>query len=77
VPVSAVEKAFKSIGTLAAIEVTERNGFGALGGRVEKLEIVGTSGATVSVGPGALEALVAAGNPAHCASDWYGVSNGP
>jgi hypothetical protein len=72
-----VEKTFKSVGKLAAIDVTQRNGLGALGGRVETVEIVGTSGSVLVVPSAALEALLAASNPDHCASDWYGVSNGP
>jgi hypothetical protein len=77
VPMNVVEKTFKSVGKLAAIDVTQRNGLGALGGRVETVEIVGTSGSVLVVPSAALEALLAASNPDHCASDWYGVSNGP
>jgi hypothetical protein len=77
VPVTAIEKAFKSAGKLASIDITGRNGLGALGGRVETLVITGTSGTELSVPSWSLEPLLAAANPDHCASDWYGVSNGP
>ena len=77
VPVHAVEKAYESVGKLAAVEVTQRNGLGALGGRVETIEIVGTSGAKLSVPSYELEPLLARANPDHCASDWFGVVNGP
>jgi hypothetical protein len=77
VPVSALEDAFKSIGKLAAVEVTQRNGLGALGGRVETVELLGTTGATISVPAYELGALLAGNNPDHCTSDWFGVTNGP
>ena len=60
VPVSAVEKAFPSVGTLAAVDVTQRNGVGPLGGRVETVEIIGTTGAEVSAAASALGALLGA-----------------
>ncbi|MGA3216965.1 MAG: SpoIID/LytB domain-containing protein [Acidimicrobiales bacterium] len=77
VPVRAIEKQFSSVGKLAAVTVTERNGLGALGGRVESVEIVGTSGADVSVPGFELGSLLAGNNPDHCSSDWFGVTNGP
>ncbi len=77
VPVAAFEKAFPSVGQLAAVEVTARNGLGALGGRVETVEIVGTTGAEVEASDSALGALLDTNNQDHCASDWYAVTNGP
>lgn len=77
ITVHAIEKAFKSVGPLAAIEVTGRNGVGALGGRVESLEIVGTAGVTLAIPSYELGPLIAAGNPDHCSSDWFAVTNGP
>jgi hypothetical protein len=76
VPVSAVEKTFPSVGKLSAVEVTKRNGLGALGGRAETVELLGTSGAKVVVSAYELEPLLAANNPNFCVSDWYGVNNG-
>jgi len=77
VPVRSVEKAFKSVGKLADVHVTQRNGIGALGGRVESVEIVGISGARLSVPAYELGPLIAGNNRFHCASDWYAVTNGP
>ena len=77
VPVRSVEKTFPSVGKLAAVEVTQRNGLGSLGGRVETVEIVGTTGAKVSVSSYALGPLLAESNPDYCVSDWYAVTNGP
>jgi hypothetical protein len=77
VPVGAVEKAFPSVGKLASIKVTRRNHLGALGGRAETVEIVGTTGAKVSISAYSLEPLLADNNPDLCASDWFGVTNGP
>ncbi|MGD0984015.1 MAG: SpoIID/LytB domain-containing protein [Acidimicrobiales bacterium] len=77
VPVPAVEKAFPSVGRLAAVEVTQRNGLGPLGGRVENVAIVGTTGTVVFAPVAALAALIGANNQGYCASDWYGVTNGP
>ena len=77
VPVSALEKAFKSLGKLAEVVITKRNGHGALGGRVESVEIVGTTGLTMTVPSWALGPFLANHNPKHCTSDWYAVTNGP
>jgi hypothetical protein len=77
VPVRAIEKAFASVGKLAAVQVTQRNGLGPLGGRVEDVTFVGTTGFKLAASPGALGALLAANNPDNCVSDWYGVTNGP
>jgi SpoIID/LytB domain protein len=48
VPVSAFESTLSSIGTLEQVDVTERNGLGRFGGRVEEVEVVGDEG-SVSV----------------------------
>jgi hypothetical protein len=77
VPVRAIEKAFPSVGELAAVEVTQRNGLGSLGGRVDTVAVVGTNGAVVSVPVAAMEALIGANNQGDCSSDWFGLTNGP
>jgi SpoIID/LytB domain protein len=48
VPVSSITAAWPQIGTLESIEITSRNGYGDYGGRVNTMQIVGSS-ATVSV----------------------------
>jgi hypothetical protein len=75
--VRAIEKAFPSVGELAAVEVTQRNGLGSLGGRVDTVAVVGTNGAVVSVPVAAMEALIGANNQGDCSSDWFGLTNGP
>ncbi|MHB8264176.1 MAG: SpoIID/LytB domain-containing protein, partial [Acidimicrobiales bacterium] len=50
VPVSAVEQAYSSIGTLVSITATKRNGLGSLGGRVLGLQITGTTGTVNTTG---------------------------
>ena len=77
VPVSAIENAFPSTGRLAALAVTKRNGLGALGGRAETVEILGTTGVELTVPAYELGWLLAKNNPNYCASDWFGVTNGP
>jgi SpoIID/LytB domain protein len=44
VPVSDIESTFSSIGALEQVEVTQRNGLGHFGGRVEEMELVGDAG---------------------------------
>ena len=44
VPVSDIESTLSSIGTLEQVDVTERNGLGQFGGRVEEMEVVGDEG---------------------------------
>jgi SpoIID/LytB domain protein len=44
IPVGQVEVAFPSIGALQAIDVTQRNGLGQIGGRVEEMLVVGGAG---------------------------------
>jgi SpoIID/LytB domain protein len=45
---SSIEAAYPQIGTFLRLQVTARNGYGDLGGRVESLELVGTA-ATVTL----------------------------
>ena len=71
IPVATIDKAFPSIGKLSAIKVTARNGYGTLGGRVETLQVVGTTGATLSMGVGEFIATLGLD------SDWFTVTNGP
>ncbi len=50
VPVSTIEAAFPSIGTLALISVTSRNGLGEWGGRVVSIQVRGTKGQVTVTG---------------------------
>jgi peptidoglycan hydrolase-like amidase len=71
VPVTAVEKMFPAIGELASVKVTARNRHGAYGGRVESIEVVGTTGKTDTV----------SGNTwmfdFGFDSNWFAVTDGP
>jgi hypothetical protein len=44
VPASEIESTLSSIGTLEQVDVTQRNGLGQMGGRVEEVEVVGEAG---------------------------------
>lgn len=67
VPVSKVETLWPAIGTLTQITVTERNGLGADGGRVKKLQIEGTTGRVTLTGDDFRRAL-------DLKSDWFSVA---
>ncbi len=54
IPRAAIEARWPSLGTLESIEVTDRNGLGAWGGRVEGIRLVGSDG-NVDVGFGLSE----------------------
>jgi SpoIID/LytB domain protein len=44
VPASKIESTLSSIGTLEQVDVTQRNGLGQMGGRVDEIEVVGEAG---------------------------------
>ncbi len=44
IPLSRIEAAFPKVGAVQQVQVTQRNGLGQLGGRVEELEVVGSQG---------------------------------
>ncbi len=67
VPVSSIQAAYPQIGTLTGITVTQRNGLGDLGGRVEQMTIAGTSGTATDTGDG-FEAKLG------LKSDWFALS---
>ncbi len=50
VPVSAIQAAYPSIGTLSALDVTARNGYGDWGGRVEEMTVQGSAGSVQVTG---------------------------
>ncbi len=66
VPVSSVQAAYPQIGTLTSITVTQRNGLGDLGGRVEQMTIAGTSATATDTGDGFAAKL-------GLKSDWFAV----
>jgi SpoIID/LytB domain protein len=70
VPVAAVESAYPSVGTLASVQVTQRNGFGDLGGRVLEVRVSGPSGSVTVTGADFAYAL-------GLMSDWFAVTDGP
>jgi peptidoglycan hydrolase-like amidase len=67
IPVSSIQSAYPQIGTLTSLTVTQRNGFGDLGGRVEQMTIAGTSGTATDTGDGFAAKL-------GLKSDWFAVS---
>ena len=70
VPVSSIEAAYPQIGTLTSISVSQRNGLGDLGGRVEQVVIAGTSGTATDIGDGFASNL-------GLKSDWFAVGSQP
>jgi SpoIID/LytB domain protein len=70
IPVSAIDATYPQIGTLESFDVTERNGLGDFGGRVEMLTLQGSSGSVSMTG----DQFAATFN---LDSDWYTVSDQP
>ncbi len=60
-----VTRAYPQIGTPRSIQVTARNGYGDMGGRVEKVRITGSSGSVEVTGNGARTAF-------GLKSNWFG-----
>ncbi|MGH9000272.1 MAG: SpoIID/LytB domain-containing protein, partial [Acidimicrobiia bacterium] len=79
VPVEVIEAAHPEIGTLLAVDVTERNGLGAMGGRVGQLRLRGTDGRATLSGEDFrfLYPYSSALRPAGLRSDWFQVLNNP
>jgi SpoIID/LytB domain protein len=50
VPAATIDLAYPQIGTFESLQVTARNGLGDFGGRVEAVEVVGTSGSVTVTG---------------------------
>ena len=61
----AVKRAYPQIGTPRNIQVTARNGYGSMGGRVDKVRITGSSGSVEITGNGARTAF-------GLKSNWFG-----
>ncbi len=62
---STIEKKYSSIGSLKSISVTDRNGYGDMGGRVSKMKLTGSKGSKTITG---VDARWAFG----LRSDWFG-----
>jgi SpoIID/LytB domain protein len=50
IPLSKIEAVFPALGAVQQVEVTQRNGLGQLGGRVEQLDVVGSQESLVLTG---------------------------
>ena len=68
--VSKLESVFPSIGSFLGIDVTQRNGLGAIGGRVENLAVIGSAG-SVSLSGNQFAADLG------LRSNWFVVGGGP
>jgi peptidoglycan hydrolase-like amidase len=71
IPASAITATFPQLGTLEAVTITQRNGFGAFGGRVLQMQLVG-SAATVSLTGDQFAAdFFSFGEGGFAMSDWF------
>ena len=70
IPVTQIDSTYPQIGTLDAITVTSRNGYGDFGGRVNELTLEGSSGSVSETG----DAFAAAFN---LQSNWFSVGGEP
>lgn len=68
--VTEIESRWPTIGRLIRIDVTDRNGYGDWGGRVKRLELVGTQG-TVGVSGDAFRAAFAWPSGGDIRSSWF------
>jgi stage II sporulation protein D len=50
IPITRIESAYSSIGSLTAVRITDRNGFGDMGGRVRTMTVEGTKGSVSTTG---------------------------
>src|SRR5690606_14333112 len=50
VPVAAIQAAYPAVGTLQAVDVTRRNGYGELGGRADTVVLRGSGGSVTITG---------------------------
>jgi SpoIID/LytB domain protein len=79
VPVELLEGARPEIGRLLSVDVTRRNGLGAMGGRVLQLQLRGTTGRANLTGTELrlLYPYSSLERPAGIRSDWFRVANNP
>jgi SpoIID/LytB domain protein len=79
VPVELLEAARPEIGRLLSVDVTRRNGLGAMGGRVLQLQLRGTTGRATLTGTELrlLYPYSSLERPFGIRSDWFRVTNNP
>jgi SpoIID/LytB domain protein len=79
IPVEVIEAAHLQIGRLLAVDVTKRNGLGAMGGRVQQVVLRGTNGRAILSGSDLrlLYPYSSAQRPLGVRSDWFRVVNNP
>jgi SpoIID/LytB domain protein len=79
VPVELLEAARPEIGRLLSVDVTRRNGLGAMGGRVLQLQLRGTAGRATLTGSELrlIYSYASADRPFGIRSDWFRVVNNP
>jgi len=72
IPVTTIQAAYPQLGTLQSIDVTQRNGLGEFGGRVEQVVLRGSSGNVTLTG----DQFRAAFTDAGVYSRWFSISGG-
>jgi SpoIID/LytB domain protein len=79
VPVELLEAARPEIGRLLSVDVTRRNGLGAMGGRVLQLQLRGTTGRATLTGTELrlIYPYSSVERPFGIRSDWFRVTNNP
>jgi SpoIID/LytB domain protein len=70
IPLAKLEATFPSVGAVEQVQVTQRNGLGQIGGRVDELKVVGDAGAVNLTG----DQFAADFN---LYSDWFAVAGAP
>src|SRR5207237_8096674 len=68
---SEIEEICPSIGRLVDLSGTQRNGYGAWGGRVLQMNIVGTNGTTTVTGYGFMDAFAWPGRSNGLQGNWF------
>ena len=70
IPVSSIQAAYPQIGTLSSIVVTQRNGLGDYGGRVQQMVLSGSGGSVTVTGNGFAAAV-------NLMSNWFTIGDQP
>jgi hypothetical protein len=77
IPVSAVTARFPQIGTLISVQVTQRNGLGAFGGRVLAMSLEGSTGTVTLTGNTFASDFASYGLGGGALSNWFSVGGQP